>query len=505
MNIELICNHCNNSFITLYKHRNKKYCNQECYLAHAKEHKAFGRKKDGSVREVRKCVECGNEFIERKKYERKICSDECRTKWNSKPENIKYKLDKTAEAMIKKYGTSSIFELNSFKENRKQLLINKYGVDSLMKVPEILDKLKATYRKKQLDTLIPKLEKHNLRLLDEYKANKNGNTSQPYNFQCLTCDNVFTSTLLGCGKIPICRKCYPTIKNSVLELKIRDFLNYNNIAHIDNNRKLLNGLEIDIILPDYNIGIEVNGHYYHSDLHGKGKGYHLHKTTLSEENNIKLIQIFEDEIILKPDIVLSRISGMIGLDTKIYARKCEIKEVSKRLSQQFLEDNHIQGNCVDRLRYGLYYDKELVSLITFGGKRKVLGSTQSDGEFELARFCNKKYHTVIGGFSKLLKHFIKNNNVKKIITYADIRWSGLNHEKTVYSKNGFTYIGNTPPNYWYLDSKRFNTRHHRFNFRKDVLVKEGYSKEKTEWEIMQERGYDRIWDCGSMKFEFLFK
>lgn len=505
MKIELVCQNCNDNFVTEYKHRDKKFCGRTCYMEHARKNKLLGREKDNSVREERICLECSVVFIERKKYERKLCSDNCRILWNSKQENKNDRIEKAQKSLLKKYGSKTIFDLQSFKENKKINFEKKYGVDSPMKVPKFVEKIKESFRNKQLDNLIPKLEKHNLRLLDDYKANKNGNTSQPYNFQCLKCDNIFTSTLLGCGKIPICRKCYPTIKNSVLELKIRDFLNYNNITHIDNNRKLLNGLEIDIILPDYNIGIEINGHYYHSDLHGKGKEYHLHKTKLSEENNIKLIQIFEDEIIFKPDIVLSRISGMIGLDTKIYARKCEIKEVSKRLSQQFLEDNHIQGNCVDRLRYGLYYDKELVSLMTFGGKRKVLGSNQSDGEFELARFCNKKYHTVIGGFSKLLNHFIKNNNVKKIITYADIRWSGLNPEKTVYNKNGFTYIGNTPPNYWYLDSKRFNTRHHRFNFRKDVLVKEGYSKEKTEWEIMQERGYDRIWDCGSMKFELLFK
>jgi glycosyltransferase involved in cell wall biosynthesis len=33
----------------------------------------------------------------------------------------------------------------------------------------------------------------------------------------------------------------------------------------------------------------------------------------------------------------------------------------------------------------------------------------------------------------------------------------------------------------------------------------GFDKNKTEWEIMQEKSFDRIWDCGSMKFEMSFE
>jgi hypothetical protein len=56
-----------------------------------------------------------------------------------------------------------------------------------------------------------------------------------------------------------------------------------------------------------------------------------------------------------------------------------------------------------------------------------------------------------------------------------------------------------------VSTKDFLHRFHRFTFRKDVLVKEGFSPDKTEWEIMQEKEFDRIWDCGSMKFEKTFE
>jgi hypothetical protein len=41
-------------------------------------------------------------------------------------------------------------------------------------------------------------------------------------------------------------------------------------------------------------------------------------------------------------------------------------------------------------------------------------------------------------------------------------------------------------------------RLNRFGFRKSVLVKEGYDPGKTEREIMAERGFSRIYDCGTM-------
>ncbi len=144
----------------------------------------------------------------------------------------------------------------------------------------------------------------------------------------------------------------------------------------------------------------------------------------------------------------------------------------------FLNENHLQGYTIDKIRYGLYFNDELVSVMTFGKKRKSLGNKNNNSnEYELIRFCNKKYVTVVGGFSKMLNFFIKNNSPAKIETFADIRWSGINPNNTVYHKNGFKYINKTPPNYWYIKTDKYLNRHHRFVFRKDVLVKEGYNKE----------------------------
>jgi very-short-patch-repair endonuclease len=503
MKIEIKCNNCSNMFITDYKHRDKKFCNRTCYFDYARKNDLLGKEKDESVREERVCVQCNNIFMERKKYSRKLCSAECREMWNQNELNKKNRIEKSQNALQEKYGETSFFKKEEFKKNSKSIFFKKYGVSSAMEVPKFVNKLKDTIRKNHLKKLIPKLDENNLILKDEYQQNKSGNTSYSYNFECKKCNTIFSSTVLGSGKIPICRKCHPITKNSSLEQIIKDFLNEKNIKHIDSDRKILEGKEIDIYLPDYNIGIEVNGNYFHSELNGdKSKLYHINKTEDSNKKGINLIRFYEDEILLKTDIVLSKISSKLNLNETIYARKCVIHEISKKESIDFLNKNHLQGYTIDKIRYGLFFNAELISVMTFGSKRKSLGNkTNISNEYELIRFCNKKYTNVVGGFSKLLKYFIKNFNPSKIITFADIRWSGVNPNNTVYHKNGFKFINKTPPNYWYVKTDKFINRYHRFVFRKDVLIKEGYDKNLTEWDIMKIKGYDRIWDCGSLKFE----
>lgn len=99
--------------------------------------------------------------------------------------------------------------------------------------------------------------------------------------------------------------------------------------------------------------------------------------------------------------------------------------------------------------------------------------------------------------NKLISFFIKNYQPKSIVTYADRRWSDGNLYKTI----NFKYIGTTSPNYWYID-KSHKKRYHRFNFRKNILNKkiENFDPSLTEWQNMQLNGYDRIWDCGHLKF-----
>lgn len=304
------------------------------------------------------------------------------------------------------------------------------------------------------------------------------------------------SHLKGVG----CPMCYAEMSVSREEMELRDFVKElcSNAVRF-NVRNIIQPLELDIVDDANNIAIEYDGLYWHSDEKLKDCKYHLNKTNLCSQNGYRLIHIFEDEWLDKKEIVKSRLENIFGKTPyKIGARKCMVREISQREAKEFLTNNHIQGNVNSSIRYGLFYNGELVSVMTFGKLRKNLGSTSEEGHYELVRFCNKLHCNVIGGASKLLHHFIREFNPKRIISYADKRWS--NGE--MYVKLGFEHLRDSKPSYFY--SLHGKTRENRFKYRKDILVSEGYDKNKSESQIMRERGYSRIYDCGCMVFERTF-
>lgn len=166
--------------------------------------------------------------------------------------------------------------------------------------------------------------------------------------------------------------------------------------------------------------------------------YHLDKTKKSLENGINLFHIWEDDWKHKKDIVKSMIVNKLGkTPNRIFARKCKVYEVKdNKLVRNFLEENHIQGFVGSKIKFGLFYNGELVSLMTFGNLRKSLGQKSKEGSYEMLRFCNKLNYNVIGGASKLLNYFIKNFKVNEIISYSDSSRSNGN----LYKQLGFSLV-----------------------------------------------------------------
>ena len=222
--------------------------------------------------------------------------------------------------------------------------------------------------------------------------------------------------------------------------------------------------------------------------------YHL---GLTNNGSINFINIFEDLLINKKDIIVSRIKNIFNQSNKIAARKTSIRVVDSKIATHFLKENHIQGSINSKISIGLYNSDELVSLMTFGNRRKSLGANSLENHWEMLRFCNKKNFIVIGGASKLLKYFIIHFYPEEIISYCDYNWSTGN----LYEKLNFIKKDNIIPNYyWCIDGKRY----HRFAFRKDFLIKKGFDAEKTEAQIMEEQGYTKIYDCGTMKYSKIY-
>lgn len=259
---------------------------------------------------------------------------------------------------------------------------------------------------------------------------------------------------------------------------------------IQGERGIIGNDELDIYVPSLKIAFEYNGLYWHSEI-AKDSRYHLRKTKKCEENNIRLFHVFEDDWLYRKDIVKSMIKNLLGKTAKkIYARKCEVKSVNFNDSKKFLSENHVQGYCPSKIRYGLYYNNELISLMTFGVSRHFIGNGKH--QWELLRFCNKTNTSVVGGASKLLKYFIQENNPNEIVSYADRSRSNGN----LYEILKFVKYNESVPNYYYIINGK---RVYRFNMRKSVLIKKyECPKEMTEREFCYQQKWYRIYDCGSL-------
>jgi hypothetical protein len=271
---------------------------------------------------------------------------------------------------------------------------------------------------------------------------------------------------------------------------------------MDHRKTFSGNMEVDIFVPSKSIGIEFDGLYYHSEVAGnKPKTYHAWKTNECDSKGIRLIHIFEDEWRDQQEIVKSKIkkllSHSVGIE-KIYARKCEVRPIGWNDAKQFLDKNHIQGSVPASILLGLFFNNSLVSVATFGKPTVVRGKKSLlQGEWELMRMATDIKKNVIGAAGKLLSFFIKTHVPIKITSYADKRFTSKH--SNVYASIGFSLVSDGQPNYYYMNN--YKNRLHRFNFTKSKLVESGGDPMKTEWQIMQDLGYDRIWDCGHLKYE----
>lgn len=294
--------------------------------------------------------------------------------------------------------------------------------------------------------------------------------------------------LQGCG----CPNCNNYGK---LEQELRDYIESLGII-TTKDRTVLEGKEIDIFIPEYNIGFEFNGLFWHSEKRAKDPiNAHSNKTNLAKNKDIRLIHIYEDDWIIKKDIVKSIIRNSLGLEnTKVYARNCSISFIEHRLASDFMDKNHILGAAKGvNTSLALIYENKIVSVMQFSKSASHRGKS-SEHEYELIRFANSI--KVIGGASKLFSHFVKNYSPKIVTSYSDKDM----FDGGVYKILGFNHISDVPPDYKIIDG---NIRRHKSNFRKSELAKrfpEKYNPDLTERENCWNMGLYRIYNSGLKKW-----
>jgi hypothetical protein len=299
-----------------------------------------------------------------------------------------------------------------------------------------------------------------------------------------------------------CPRC--GVQGGRLQEYFAELLRSEGIQAEPNNREILisdkgNPMELDLWVPEYDMAIELNGLRWHCEKFKPDSKYHLHKSKECEKAGIRLIHVFEDELLEKTDIVINRIKAVagVGIDRKVGARKCELKRVDNKDAKEFLSTYHLQGPVNAPVHLGLYQDDVLLALASFGLVRNIYGGEKQEGVWELYRLCMKPGVLVPGGLSRLVKAFVKRINPRELITYVDLRW-GYGYS---YYAAGFEFVSTTLPGYWYTDGRK---RYHRYLFSKHNQAKRlpYFDPALSERENAKNHGYFRLFDCGQIKLRW---
>lgn len=396
--------------------------------------------------------------------------------------------NRIAESVKKAKQNVSDKVQSDINDKRKMTMVAKYGYEHNLQRPAIRDKISK-----------PKICDETLKCLNDPDWLKAEYVDKQRSLTDIGSElGVYYGTV---GEY--CRKFDIEVRQvsnySMKEIEICNFLDSIGIKYNRNVRNIIGNKEIDIHIPEHNLGIEVNGLYWHSyNPYSSDSGIvenklrHAEKTGLARDAGIELIQITDNEIQHKKSIIESIIRTRVGKSSVIYARQCKIQVVDKREEREFLDKNHLQGNCHSSVAYGLYYKNELVLMMTFGKSR-----FSKSADLELLRLCSRLDTIVIGGAERLFKHAISQLEFQTIVSYCDLS----KFDGKLYRNLGFTLTGQSSPGYFWTDG---NLVISRFKCQSKSLSKwlPSYDSKLSESENMFRANYRRYWDCGQQTWIF---
>ena len=412
--------------------------------------------------------------------------------------------EKYRTTMLERYGVENPSLSAELCERRKQTCRDRYGVDNPLKSVEIQEKRKATlmtkygtlypgqlevFKKKAKETLLYKngVSINNWGHLEKWAQDV---LASPEALQRYIEQTGYTTTFelsraLGYSRSKLIKRLHKynlfsliDSFSSVPEKELGELLDSWGIRH-EKSRDIIAPYEIDLYCPEFKVGIEFNGIYWHSDER-LPRTYHQKKSLLAESKGVFIYHIFEQDW-EKPkqrEKIIMQLKNLFGKNEhRIFARECEVRELNAKEKNEFLEKNHFQGKDNAKVSLGLFYNNELVSVMTFSRDRF---AKKRKYDWELSRFCSKENTSVIGGASKLFKHFISFYS-GTIISYSNIsRTRG-----GLYQKLGFELLQISEPDYVWVNSHT------------GEVLSRYQTRGKNEKQIMTDRGFYRIYGCGN--------
>jgi hypothetical protein len=374
---------------------------------------------------------------------------------------------------MERYGVENATKLPEIQQKVKNTNIEKYGVEYPLQIESVRKSMITGSENMTDETLDILLNKEKLAAVITDK-------SRPAVCELL---GVNARTLWNYAKKYQIQHLFVAPYRSSFEQEINHFIRSNGHKPRSNVRGLIGPLELDLYIPEFKLAIECNGLYWHSEISAdRGESYHYDKFKLCKERGIKLITIFGDDWENKQSSIEFRLRYLLHATTgMIETKKCTIKMVDHIEAIDFTDMYHLQGAVQTPINIGLYYDNNLVSLMSFD-----LSSTNKKYQYELIRFCSSS--NIPGAELMLFNYFINKYDPKSIVSYSDNGWG----YDDMYINLGFQYQSVTI-RYQYTDYK------HRYNqqqLQKILLNEQVDCSDLSDWQIMQNLGYDRVWDCG---------
>lgn len=427
--------------------------------------------------------------------------------------------DKSVQTSLERYGTFNPMQSEEIQSRIRKTNLERYGSECYLASEECKKKLNDAMQSKYGVSYYSESESFRLgHMLDPSKIDEfNQFKENPADYlsrysQCpslrqLSKDLGISDTTVGQYVYEFGLEDKVRFVYSYMEDEVYQFIHSldPSICIERNTKKYITPKELDLYLPEFKIGIECNPTATHNStvaiFNADPIKYDYHKLKSEEcmDKGIFLFHIFGYEWTHKREIIESMIRNLLNkCENRIHARKTEIRSVDSSISRKFLNNNHRQGSSTSLINLGLYYNDELVSLMTFGMMRRSIGTSSNEDLtncWELVRFCSKLNTSVVGGASKLFKYFITVYNPIKIRSFSDIAHT----RGSLYSTLGFKCIRTSEPGYVWVNTKN-DIAYHRMNAQKQNIKKflhdDSIDLSKSEREIMESHGFVRVFDSG---------
>lgn len=279
-------------------------------------------------------------------------------------------------------------------------------------------------------------------------------------------------------------------KTSKAEDTIREYIESLNYEVLASYRDILPGRkEIDIFIPSLNFGVEFNGVYWHSEGGGKkDTQYHFNKWSNCHNLGVELVQIWEDDWVSSPELVLVSLSRRLAAKgNQAPVTNLATRSISKEEAETFLNDNEVGG-----FKAGTYYHG---SVDAHGELQSVLVLDRVGSKMDITHYVSNI--DASGDLKELLQHVTETHGALSFTVTVD----NCNGEGSIYRNTGFSEVKVEPAHYKYLvRGKRISSSEYTAKkFREDPALewKEGF----TEIELADLNGLNRIWDAGTTTYE----